>query len=55
MPAAVPILGYPAEGIHPSRLHGSRKPLEELAEHLNSIFGLLNVCGGRGSSRRPGG
>ena len=31
--ALLPI-GYPAEGAHPSRLHASRKPLEELVKYL---------------------
>ncbi len=34
MPVAMLTLGYPAEGAHPSRLHGSRKPLEELVKYL---------------------
>ena len=29
-PIALLPLGYPAEGAHPSRLHGDRKPLEEM-------------------------
>lgn len=33
-PVALLPLGYPAEGAHPSRLHGDRKPLEELVEYL---------------------
>ena len=33
-PIALLPLGYPAEGAHPSRLHGSRKPLEELVKTL---------------------
>lgn len=33
-PIALLALGYPAEGAHPSRLHGSRKPLEELVTYL---------------------
>ena len=33
-PIALLPLGYPAEGAHPSRLHGSRKPLEELVSYL---------------------
>ena len=33
-PIAVLPLGYPAENAHPSRLHGSRKPLEELVTTL---------------------
>ena len=33
-PIALLPLGYPAEGAHPSRLHGSRKPLEELVKFL---------------------
>ena len=33
-PIAVLPLGYPAEGAHPSRLHASRKPLEELVQVL---------------------
>ena len=32
MPVAMLTLGYPAEGAHPSRLHASRKPLEELVK-----------------------
>lgn len=31
---AVLPLGYPAEGAHPSRLHGDRRPLEDLVQHL---------------------
>ena len=34
MPIAVLPLGYPAEGARPSRLHGTRKPLEELVTYL---------------------
>ena len=34
MPIAVLPLGYPAEGARPSRLHGTRKPLEELVSYL---------------------
>ena len=34
MPIAMLTLGYPAEGAHPSRLHASRKPLEELVKYL---------------------
>ena len=34
MPVAMLTLGYPAEGAHPSRLHASRKPLEELVKYL---------------------
>ena len=33
-PIALLALGYPAEGAHPSRLHNSRKPLEELVTYL---------------------
>ena len=33
-PIALLPLGYPAEGAHPSRLHGDRKPLEELTVEL---------------------
>ncbi len=33
-PIALVPLGYPAEGAHPSRLHSSRKPLEELVKVL---------------------
>lgn len=33
-PIALLPLGYPAEGAHPSRLHNSRKPLEELVKYL---------------------
>lgn len=33
-PIALLPLGYPAEGAHPSRLHSSRKPLEELVKVL---------------------
>jgi nitroreductase len=33
-PIAMLPLGYPAEGAHPSRLHGERKPLEELVTIL---------------------
>lgn len=33
-PIAVLPLGYPAEGAHPARLHGERKPLEELVKVL---------------------
>ena len=31
--AMLPI-GYPAEGAHPARAHGARKPLEELVKYL---------------------
>ena len=34
MPVAMLTLGYPAVGAHPSRLHASRKPLEELVKYL---------------------
>lgn len=34
VPIAMLTLGYPAEGAHPSRLHASRKPLEELVKYL---------------------
>lgn len=34
IPIALLPLGYPAEHAHPSRLHGSRKPLEELVTYL---------------------
>lgn len=34
VPIAMLPLGYPAEGAHPARLHGSRKPLEELVKTL---------------------
>ena len=34
MPVAMLTLGYPAEGAHPSRLHASRQPLEELVKYL---------------------
>ena len=34
VPIALLPLGYPAEGAHPSRLHASRKPLEELVTYL---------------------
>lgn len=34
VPIALLPLGYPAEDAHPSRLHGSRKPLEELVTYL---------------------
>jgi nitroreductase len=34
VPIALLPLGYPAEGAHPSRLHGERKPLEELVRYL---------------------
>ena len=34
VPVALLTLGYPAEGAHPSRLHASRKPLEELVQYL---------------------
>lgn len=34
VPIALLPLGYPAEGAHPSRLHASRKPLEELVKYL---------------------
>ena len=27
-------LGYPAEGTHPAKLHGLRKPMEELVKYL---------------------
>ena len=27
-------LGYPAEGAHPAKLHGLRKPREELVKYL---------------------
>ena len=27
-------LGYPAEGAHPAKLHGLRKPMEELVKYL---------------------
>ena len=33
-PIALLPLGYPAEGAHPARLHGDRKPLEELIKYL---------------------
>ena len=33
-PIALLPLGYPAEGAHPARLHGDRRPLEELAVTL---------------------
>ncbi len=33
-PVAVLMAGYPAEGAHPSRLHASRKPLEETVIRL---------------------
>lgn len=33
-PIALLPLGYPAEGAHPSRLHGERRPLEEMVEYL---------------------
>lgn len=33
-PIALLPLGYPAESAHPSKLHGSRKPLEELVQYL---------------------
>lgn len=33
-PIALLPLGYPAETAHPSRLHGDRKPLEELVKYL---------------------
>ena len=33
-PIALLPLGYPAEGAHPSRLHGDRRPLEELVRYL---------------------
>ena len=33
-PIALLPLGYPAEGAHPARLHGDRKPLEELTVYL---------------------
>lgn len=33
-PIALLPLGYPAEGAHPSRLHGDRKPLSELYTEL---------------------
>lgn len=31
---AMLLLGYPAEDAHPAKLHGSRKPLEELVRYL---------------------
>ena len=34
MPVAMLTRGSPAEGAHPSRLHASRKPLEELVKYL---------------------
>lgn len=34
VPIAMLTLGYPADGAHPSRLHTSRKPLEELVKYL---------------------
>lgn len=34
LPIAMLTLGYPAEGAHPARLHGSRKPVEELVKYL---------------------
>ena len=34
VPIALLPLGYPAEGAHPARLHGDRKPLEELVKYL---------------------
>lgn len=33
-PIAMLPLGYPAEGAHPARLHGERKPLTELVTYL---------------------
>ena len=33
-PIAMLPLGYPAEGAHPARLHGDRKPMEELVKYL---------------------
>ena len=33
-PIAMLLLGYPAEGAHPTRLHADRKPLEELVKYL---------------------
>ena len=33
-PVALLPLGYPAEGAHPARLHGDRKPMEELVKYL---------------------
>ena len=33
-PIALLPLGYPAEGAHPARLHGDRKPMEELVKYL---------------------
>ncbi len=33
-PIAMLPLGYPAEGAHPARLHGDRKPIEELVKYL---------------------
>lgn len=33
-PVALLPLGYPAEGAHPSHLHNSRKPLEDLVKFL---------------------
>lgn len=34
IPIALLPIGYPAEGAHPSKLHASRKPLEELVRYL---------------------
>ena len=34
IPTALIPLGYPKEGAHPSKLHNSRKPLEELATYF---------------------
>ena len=34
MPVAMLTLGYPAEGAHPSRLHQSRIPLEDMVRYL---------------------
>ena len=34
VPIALLPMGYPAEGAHPSRLHGDRKPLEEIVSYL---------------------
>lgn len=33
-PIALLPIGYPAENAHPARLHGSRKPMEELVKYL---------------------
>lgn len=33
-PIALLPLGYPAEGTHPARLHGDRKPMGELVKYL---------------------